>query len=138
MKKIFTGFILFLLAVYHLPAQETTDPEELFSDGEFFFAIGQEALYNYLQLLEQFPDNANFNFKAGMTYLQIPGQEHLAIPYLEKTIGQTTIKYKKRSFEEENAPHYAYLLTASITSWRKHSKHIRNSWIQKILKAITI
>jgi hypothetical protein len=110
MKKIFTGFILCLLSVYYLPAQETTGPEELFSDGEFFFAIEeyQEALYNYLQLLKQFPDNANFNFKAGMTYLQIPGEEHLAIPYLEKAIKQTTIKYKKRSFEEENAPHYAY------------------------------
>jgi len=40
--------------------------------------------------------------------MQIPGQEQLAIPYLEKAIEKTTIKYKKRSFREKNAPHRAY------------------------------
>jgi tetratricopeptide (TPR) repeat protein len=98
---------LFLPKFY---AQETTDPEELFSEGEFFFLAEeyQEALYYYRQLLEIYPDNANFNFKAGMTYLQIPGQEHLAIPYMEKAIEQAYIKYKKRSYEESHAPHYTY------------------------------
>jgi len=110
MKKTFAGLILLLLVLFQLPAQEITDPEELFSEGEFFFLAEeyQEALYNYLQLVNEFPDNANFNFKVGMTYLQIPGQEHLAIPYLEKALRQTSIKYKKRLYEEENAPHYAY------------------------------
>ena len=45
-----------------------------------------------------------------MTYLQIPGQEFLAIPYLEKAITKTSIKYKKRKFKEKNAPHYAYFM----------------------------
>jgi tetratricopeptide (TPR) repeat protein len=110
MKKIFIFIILLILAVPSITAQEITDPEELFSEGEFFFLIEEyeEALYNYLQLVEKFPDNANFNFKVGMTYLQIPGQEHKAIPYLEKATRQTIVKYKKRSYTEENAPHYAY------------------------------
>jgi hypothetical protein len=43
-----------------------------------------------------------------MTYMQIPGQEFKAIPYLEKAITKTSIKYKKRSFKEKNAPHHAY------------------------------
>ncbi len=93
-----------------LSAQEITDPEELFSEGEFFFLAEEyeEALYFFLRLLEHDPDNANFNFKVGNTYLQIPGQEFESIPYLEKAIENTTIKYKPRSFKEKRAPHYAF------------------------------
>jgi tetratricopeptide (TPR) repeat protein len=110
MKKTITVIILFIFAFSKISAQEITDPEELFTEGEFFFLSEEygEALYYYLRLVDQFPDNANFNFKAGMTYLQIPGQEQKAIPYLEKATRQTVVKYKKRSFTEENAPHYAY------------------------------
>ncbi len=91
-------------------AQVITDPEELFSEGEFFYLAEEyeEALYYYLQLVEKYPDNANFNFKVGDTYLNIAGQEYKAIPYLEKAITNTTIKYKKRSFKEKKAPHYSY------------------------------
>ncbi len=102
--------VFLILFSHSLPAQEITDPKELFSEGEFFFLSEEyeEALYFYLQLVEQFPDHANFNFKVGITYLEIPGQEYKAIPYLEKAITSTNIKYKKRSFKEKNAPHYAY------------------------------
>jgi tetratricopeptide (TPR) repeat protein len=99
-----------LLSNHILFAQAVTDPEELFSEGEYFFLSEEfeEALYYYLQLVEAFPDHANFNWKVGNTYLQIPGQEFLAIPYLEKAITKTSIKYKKRKFKEKNAPHHAY------------------------------
>jgi hypothetical protein len=106
-------FLMVLFLPNHtLFSQAVTDPEELFSEGEYFFLSEdyEEALYYYRQLLEVFPDNANFNFKAGMTYLQIPGQEFLAIPYLEKAITKTSLKYKKRKFKEKNAPHYAYFM----------------------------
>ena len=110
MKRILIIIALLSLFLPRFSAQEITDPEELFSEGEFFYLIEeyQEALYYYLQLLDAFPDNPNFNFKAGMTYLQIPGQEHRAIPYLEKAITHTSIKYKKRLYTESNAPHYSY------------------------------
>jgi tetratricopeptide (TPR) repeat protein len=102
--------IVLLLSNYTLFGQAVTDPEELFTEGEYFFLSEEyeEALYYYLQLIEIFPEHANFNFKAGMTYLQIPGQEFLSIPYLEKAITRTSIKYKKRKFKEKNAPHHAY------------------------------
>jgi tetratricopeptide (TPR) repeat protein len=102
--------IVLILWNFSLFAQAVTDPEELFSEGEYFFLSEEyeEALYYYLQLVKAFPDNANFNWKVGNTYMQIPGQEFLAIPYLEKAITRTSIKYKKRKFKEKNAPHYAY------------------------------
>jgi tetratricopeptide (TPR) repeat protein len=102
--------IALLLSNHPLFAQAITDPEELFSEGEYFFLSEEyeEALYYYLQLVELFPDHANFNWKAGNTYLQVPGREFLAIPYLEKAIAKTSIKYNKRKFNEKNAPHHAY------------------------------
>ncbi|MBL7111503.1 MAG: PD40 domain-containing protein [Bacteroidales bacterium] len=104
--------VIFFLSIFSFSAfsQLITDPEELFTEGEFFFLAEdyREAIFYYLQLVEKYPDNANFNYKAGMTYLQIPGQEHFAIPYLEKAVTSTSLKYKKRSFGETRAPHHAY------------------------------
>ncbi len=114
--KGYAGYLailtMLLLSNHTLLPQAVTDPEEWFSEGEYFFLSEEyeEALYYYLQLAEAFPDNANFNWKVGNTYLQIPGQEFLAIPYLEKAITKTSIKYKKRKYREKNAPHHAYFM----------------------------
>lgn len=101
-----------ILSCITLFAQAVTDHKEMFSEGEYFFLSEEyeEALYYYRQLVGVFPDHANFNWKVGDTYLQIPGQEFLAIPYLEKAITRTSIKYKKRKFKEKNAPHHAYFM----------------------------
>lgn len=103
---------VFILSNHILFAQVVTDPEEMFSEGEYFFLSEdyEEALYYFLRLVEVFPDNANFNWKVGNTYLHLPGREFLAIPYLEKAITRTSIKYKKRKFKEKNAPHHAYFM----------------------------
>jgi hypothetical protein len=112
--KVSPGYLLlsvFLLLFCQTPvAQVITDPQELFSEGEFFYLAEEyeEALYFYLQLVELYPDHANYNFKVGDTYLNISGREYKAIPYLEKAITNNSFKYKKRSFQEKKAPHYAY------------------------------
>jgi tetratricopeptide (TPR) repeat protein len=102
--------ILIALFVSNLALYAQADPEELFSEGEYFFLSEEyeEALYYYKQLVETYPDHANFNWKVGNTYLQIPGQEFLAIPFLEKAVARTSIKYRKRKFKEKNAPHHAW------------------------------
>ncbi|MBN2763430.1 MAG: PD40 domain-containing protein, partial [Bacteroidales bacterium] len=70
----------------------------------------EEAAYYYKKVLAQYPDNANFNFKLGECYLNIPGAESQAVPYLEKAVERTIEKnkYKSKSFEEKNAPLHAY------------------------------
>ncbi len=110
MKRIIVFLLAFILNQLILFAQEITEPEELFSEGEFFFLAEeyQEALYYFLQLVELYPDHPNYNYKVGNTYLQIPGQRHKAIPYLEKAIKQTSLKYNRKDFNEENAPHHSY------------------------------
>jgi len=85
--------------------------KEYFNEGLYFFNKKEynEALYFFLKLLEYQPDNAHFNFKVGETYLNIPGKEIKAIPYLEKAIKNLVPKnkYKDKSFEESNAPLHA-------------------------------
>ncbi len=85
-------------------------PEEMFHEGEFFFQAEEyeEALYFYESLLRIYPGNANYNYKAGITCLEIPGREHEAIPYLEKAVENTKVKYRKRSFKEDHAPFHAH------------------------------
>ncbi|QQS52002.1 MAG: PD40 domain-containing protein [Bacteroidota bacterium] len=109
------GFLLFatILVIFSsLRAQETSSPEELFDDAQYFFNRKdyKEAVFFFKKLLEVKPNNANFNFKAGECYLNIPGQEHLAVPYFEKACLHTVPKnqYKDRDYNESKAPLHAY------------------------------
>ncbi len=130
-RNLVISTVLILLN-HTLFAQAVTDSEEMFSEGEYFFLSEEyeEALYYYLQLVGVYPDHANFNWKAGNTYLQIPGQEFLAIPYLKKAITKTSIKYKKRKFKEKNAPHHAY--------FRLGNAYRHNNELEKALETYDI
>ena len=109
MRSLAAVVIILLAGWQSLPAQDVTDPREMFDFGVDFFLSEdyEEAVYYFLKLVDLYPDNANFNWKVGETYLRIPGQEQKAIPYLEKAVKKTSLKYKPRSFEEKNAPHHA-------------------------------
>ena len=106
----FSLLCLFLLS----PATAQTKEEitEDFDDAEYFFNREdfKEAAYYYKRVLDRYPENANFNFKLGECYLNIPGEESKAVACLEKAIKHTVEKkrYKSNSFEERNAPLHAY------------------------------
>ncbi len=112
MRYIFAFSLWSIL--YSVSAQDLNNEllKEYFDDAEYFFYREEysEAVYYYKKLLEAFPDNANYNFKAGECYLNIPGEESKAIPYLEKAIRSVVDKkkYRKKLFEENNAPLHAY------------------------------
>lgn len=110
MKYALVFIFSYLISLPICQAQQT-DKEELFKDAEYFFWSEdyQEALYYYLQLAKQDSGNANFNFKIGECYLNIPGKEPMGIPYFEKSIKNLTKKkeYKKKSFTERRAPLHA-------------------------------
>jgi tetratricopeptide (TPR) repeat protein len=104
---------IFLIIGWNLYAQEDQKQDDiykLFDDAEYFFANGdyQEAIYLFVKLTKLEPDNANFNFRTGMTYLSLPGQEAKAIPYLEKAVKNTSLKYRPNDLEEKMAPHHAW------------------------------
>lgn len=114
MKSFWIYPLFFLLYSLNLKSQssEVLSNKENFEEGEYFFNRGdyEEAVFYYMKLLSDQPNNSNFNFKIGESYLNIPGKEPLAVPYFEKAVINTTEKnkYKKNSFEENKAPLHAY------------------------------
>ncbi|MBN2485047.1 MAG: PD40 domain-containing protein [Bacteroidales bacterium] len=110
MKNFLVTFCT-ILTCFSLKAQPDYTPEELFSEGQYFYQRDdfKEALFFYKSLLDKFPDNAHFNFKVGECYLNIAGQEHLAVPYLEKAVQKVVPKkqFRERNFNEANAPLHA-------------------------------
>lgn len=85
-------------------------PEELFEDGDFFFAREEyeEAAYLYSQLLRKEPGNHNVHYKLGMAYLNIEGQEEKAISHFLEATENTSLKYRKNHYKEKNAPHHTW------------------------------
>ncbi|MBN2482535.1 MAG: PD40 domain-containing protein [Bacteroidales bacterium] len=85
---------------------------ETFDDAEFFYARGEyeEAAYYYRQLVTYSPANANYHFKLGECYLNIPGSEILAVPHLEKAKDNIIEKkkYRAKDFTEDRAPLHAF------------------------------
>ena len=110
MRSFLVVSLLFFLLPAVLPAQQTQKPEELFSDAVFFYNIEdfREAAFLFQKLLAHNPENPNFNFYAGMSLLNVKGQERNAIPFFESAVTQTNIKVKKKNFKEKRAPHHAW------------------------------
>jgi outer membrane protein OmpA-like peptidoglycan-associated protein len=100
LMSLISGFITF--------AQQPSEKlKQVFLDGEYFFLYEdyEEALYSYNTLYKRgFSDNGNINYRIGLCYLNIPGEKHKAIPYLEKAIQYANSKYTEGSFKETNAP----------------------------------
>jgi tetratricopeptide (TPR) repeat protein len=91
--------------------QSAPENHEDFDEGQFFFNRDeyQDALFFYLKLIEHDSMNANFNFKIGECYLNLPGKEYLAVPFFEKSIFNLVPKkkYNKKDINERNAPLHA-------------------------------
>ncbi len=109
MRQTTAILILYLLIPSFMFAQEDT-PEELFEDGDFFFAREEyeEAAYLYRQLLLTEPENHNVHFKLGMAYLNIEGQEQYAIEHFLKATENTVLKYRQNHYREKRAPHHTW------------------------------
>ncbi len=110
MKKLLFFIVIFFLSQISGICQKDLSPKEIFRDAEFFFDREEfeEAVYLFKQLAKDQPENANLQFRIGMSYLNIPGREKMAIPYLEEAVKNTTRNYKERDFNEKEAPHHAW------------------------------
>lgn len=111
-KKINISTFLLVFALEFSFAQLNYSPKELFDEGIYFFNRKEykEAVYFFKQLLVDNTSNAHYNFLVGECYLNIENQEHLAVPYLEKAIKNTTSKkkYNGSKYTEVRAPWHAY------------------------------
>ncbi len=110
MKRIFLSFIFCLLIVFSAFAQKKSEIKDKFVEAEswFLFEEYQDALPLYEELLKIDSTNANINYRTGVCYLNIPGEKHRAITFLEKAIQNINPKYKEGNYRETRAPIDAY------------------------------
>jgi tetratricopeptide (TPR) repeat protein len=117
MRK-FLLIILLLPIVSFVSGQTMAETRESFEEGKFFFARGdyQEAAYYFRKVVDSNPDNAHFNFLLGECYMNIPGEETLAVPHFLKATKKTTAKnkYRAKDFEESSAPLHAWFYLGNV------------------------
>lgn len=110
MKRFFILIItLIIIFPFQLNSQEKQSLTETLNDGNFFYNREdyKEAVYHYLKLYGTDLLNPNINYKIGICYLNISGEESKAIPFLEEAVKDISPKYKKKSDKETHAPEYA-------------------------------
>jgi Tol biopolymer transport system component len=109
MRKVTFLIALFFSGITCVMAQGG-DFAKRFADGEYHlqFQNYAEALPIFLELANADANNANVNYKAGLCYLNIPGQKTKAIPYLERATANTARNYEEFSPNEKRAPEIAH------------------------------
>jgi outer membrane protein OmpA-like peptidoglycan-associated protein len=83
-----------------------------FQDGEFFFAREAyiDALAEYMSVYKRgYDNNANLNYRIGVSYLNLPGQKDKSIPYLQKAIQDVSLNHIEGQLREKTAPIDAFL-----------------------------
>ncbi len=106
--KRFSLFIFFNILIIAIPisGQDKTELKETFVEAESYYLFDEytEALPLYLNLLNVYPDNANYKYRIGVCYLNIPGEKEKAIKYLEEATKDINLKYREGSYREVGAP----------------------------------
>lgn len=109
MKQSLLSIIICLFIFSMTTAAQEMDREEIrmnFMEGESWLLFEEyaDALPYYLELLESFPGNDNYNYRVGVCYLNIPGEKINAIPYLQKAVQNIDPGYHEGSLNEDQAP----------------------------------
>jgi tetratricopeptide (TPR) repeat protein len=112
---IFTFLTVLLFPVYGQTRDELMDT---FNEGLYFMNRGdyKEAAFYFRKMTDKYPENANYNFKLGECYMNVPGSEALAVPCFEKAVKQIVPKkkYNKKDFDGKSAPLYAWFYLGNV------------------------
>ena len=91
-----TLFLFIILSVILFPAYGQTRDEMMdsFNEGLYFLNRGdyKEAAFYFRKVVDKYPDNANYNFKLGECYMNIPGSEAWLFPVLKKPLNRSCQK----------------------------------------------
>ncbi|MGC1391289.1 MAG: nuclease [Bacteroidales bacterium] len=110
--------LTWLLAAFinaDLLSQSKGELRDNFYDAEswILFEAYQDALPLYQQLLKSYPNNANFKYRIGQCYINIPGEKVKAVSYLEDAVKNIDPNYKEGKFNETGAPYDALYYLAN-------------------------
>lgn len=106
--------IVFFLCVIPLSGQTKKELKDKFYEGEMFLLYEEynEAIPFYEELLNLFPDNANYKYRLGICYLHIPGQKEQSLGYLQDAVQYINPKYREGKFREKGADYDAWYYLA--------------------------
>ena len=110
--------LTWLLAAFinsDLFSQTREETRNTFYDAEswILFEAYKDALPLYEQLLKNNPDNANYKYRIGQCYMNIPGEKAKAVSYLEDAVRNINPQYKEGKFSESGAPYDAFYYLAN-------------------------
>lgn len=116
--RILSVFIIMFVFLSPACGQTNNELVDTYNEGQYFFSRGdyQEAAFYLRKIVDKDPENANFNFKLGECYMNMPGSEAMAIPCFEKAVKHIVPKkkYNKKDFGEKNAPLYAWYYLGNV------------------------
>jgi Tol biopolymer transport system component len=109
----FLGLFFFLFCAGNISTTaQPTKVKETYEEGEDFFKSEdyKEAIYYFLKVVNEGFVSANLQYKIGVCYLNIPGDETKAVTYLEEASQHITTKYKNDISEREAPLHTLFYL----------------------------
>ncbi|MFW6224657.1 MAG: tetratricopeptide repeat protein, partial [Bacteroidota bacterium] len=127
LKHIIVLLYLFSTLISIYGQGKHVEKKEIFNDAMYFYNRDDyaEALYNFKRLYRYDSTNASINYKIGYCYMQIPGEEHKAIPHLKKATKNMSENHNEFSFKNKTAPlHTLYYLAKAYRLIGKIDKSI--------------
>ena len=113
MRKSLLAVLICLIVFSATTSGQELDRDDMkinFMEGESWLLFEEyaDALPYYMNLLKEYPNNDNYNYRVGMCYLNILSEKDKAISYLEKAVQNINPGYREGSIKEEQAPPDAY------------------------------
>jgi tetratricopeptide (TPR) repeat protein len=127
LKYIIVLLYLFPTVISIYGQGKHVEKKDIFNDAMYFYNRDDyaEALYNLKKLYRLDSTNASINYKIGYCYMQLPGEEHKAIPHLKKASKNISENYNEFSFKQKTAPlHTLYYLARAYRLIGKIDKSI--------------
>jgi len=114
-RFILAAWLLAVVFNSDLLSQSKGELRTNFYEGEsnILFEDYEEALPFYQILSKIYPTNANFKYRIGQCYINIPGEKDKAASFLEEAVKKINPKYKEGKFNETGAPYDALYYLAN-------------------------
>jgi Tol biopolymer transport system component len=118
--KIKNSILVFslLIGMLHLHAQDKAVSDPKIAEGKFKAANYDEALTDYLDLLEQDSKNMEYNYRIGICYLNTNINKAKAIPYLEVVTRQPNAE-PDAMYLLGRAYHFAYRFDDALKAYNQ-------------------
>ncbi len=106
MRLLIAGVFIFTVLLQESISQWRMSNQDIFAESYEFLLFGEysEALPGFRALLRDDENNDHLSYLAAVCYLNIEGQRHRALPFLQQAKDNISPDHSEGSFEERSAP----------------------------------